>query len=81
MIHLRKRKFIVHDFFCTQCGLKMPLPRVKSMQRKGGHLKSIYCYRCKEKVNFIECNEQTFTSEQFQEYFNSKELEKICEKA
>ena len=47
---------IINDFFCTQCGFKISLPRKKSKKREGGHLKKIYCCTCKKEVNFVECN-------------------------
>lgn len=61
------RNLILNDFFCTQCGFKMPLPRKMSKKREGGHLKKLYCCRCKKEVNFVECNNQTYFYSDYQE--------------
>jgi hypothetical protein len=47
--------FTVSDFYCTCCGQKgIPAPRKASKQREKGHLKKMYCVRCKKLVNHIE---------------------------
>lgn len=56
---------LIHDFYCTQCGFKITLPRKKGKQRPAGHLKKIYCCNCKAEVNFVECNEINYTIEDY----------------
>lgn len=58
-------KIMVHDFYCTRCGSKgMIIPRVKGKLREPGHLKKLYCLKCKEEVNHAEINEK-YTYEDF----------------
>lgn len=45
------------DFYCLKCVSKITLPRRMSRIREKGHLKAIYCYNCKERVNHFEVRE------------------------
>ena len=47
--------FTVSDFYCVKCGEKgIPVARKMSQQRKGGHLKKLYCLSCKMETNHRE---------------------------
>jgi len=48
-----RKNFTISDFYCTECGTDMPLPRVKN-QREKGHIKDIYCPKCKQIKKFVE---------------------------
>ena len=52
--------FTISDFTCSVCGYHVPLPRSMSLQRQKGHLKCLWCPRCKGKQNFIEKREFDF---------------------
>lgn len=44
-----------HDFYCTKCGNKgLSLPRKIGQLREPGHLKRMYCFSCKDEINFAE---------------------------
>lgn len=49
-------KIYISDFFCTQCASRgIPIPRLKGREREPGHLKKLYCLRCKKEINHVEC--------------------------
>ena len=56
-----RRNLIINEFYCTRCGFKMELPRPKSKKRETGHLKNLYCCVCKEEMNFVECNNISYS--------------------
>ena len=44
------------SFYCTCCGNKgIPIARWRGAERNAGHLKKIYCLKCKKEVNHVEC--------------------------
>jgi hypothetical protein len=44
------------DFYCTKCGNKgIPIARKKGQEREAGHLKKIFCLKCQEETNHVEC--------------------------
>ena len=49
--------FIVeNEFYCTRCGSKgIPIVRKRGQEREAGHLKRIFCLKCQEEVNHVEC--------------------------
>lgn len=51
------KNFTISKFICSQCSGANFLPRKTSKQRERGHLKRIYCVKCKEEVNHIEHRE------------------------
>lgn len=60
-----KGNLLIHEFYCVRCGFKMELPRKKSKKRESGHLKKLYCCNCKEEINFVECNNISYTHEEY----------------
>lgn len=44
---------------CSDCGTIYPMIRVKAMQKKDGHIKNLWCYRCKEVKPHVENKEGT----------------------
>lgn len=59
-------------FFCTKCGREgIPVNRKKGQQRKGGHLKKLYCLYCGEEVNHAEIREVGgYNIDDFQQEYN-----------
>lgn len=51
----KKTQVVYSDFFCMKCGAKITLPRKKSHLWGAYHRKRLYCYSCKQELNFIEC--------------------------
>ena len=53
---MKTATLIESAFFCTQCGSKgIPIARQRGKEREAGHLKNIYCLKCKQKQNHVEC--------------------------
>ena len=46
--------FYTGSLFCEVCDFKMLIPRKKGQKRELGHIKHMYCPRCKETTGFIE---------------------------
>lgn len=67
-------RLMVHDFYCTRCGSKgMTVPRVKGKLREPGHLKKLFCLKCKEEVNHVEVIDNgKYSYEDFLMEFNNK---------
>lgn len=51
------RNYTISTFYCVQCSNSISLPRKSSRQREKGHLKKIYCVKCKCEVNHTEQRE------------------------
>ena len=46
---MKRLNMVRSDFFCMECGNKgIPLPRSQSRQREYGHIKDLYCCKCKK---------------------------------
>lgn len=58
--------FTVSEFYCTCCGTKgIPVPRKASKQRESGHLKKLYCLKCKVQTNHAEIRPFDYDKEDF----------------
>lgn len=51
---MKKRRFEISTLECTECGLRMYVPRPKGAKRPKGHIKHMYCVRCDKRVAFTE---------------------------
>ena len=50
----RQKKAVVSDFYCTKCASRgIPIARTGKL-REAGHLKKLYCLKCKKQTNFVE---------------------------
>lgn len=48
------------EFYCSKCGSKgIPILRKNGKMREAGHLKKLWCLKCKEEVNHVECKPGT----------------------
>ena len=54
VVNIRKRSYEISDMYCIKCRFHTTVPRPKSRRRKKGHLKWMWCPRCKKKMNFLE---------------------------
>jgi competence CoiA-like predicted nuclease len=52
--------------FCPKCGNIQIIFRKTSKQRKFGHYKNLYCYKCKETHNHIELKDQDVSKEEIE---------------
>lgn len=57
---MAKQKFTISQFYCKECGNKIPLPRKTGKQREKDHTKHIYCIKCKIKTPHNEVREFDF---------------------
>jgi hypothetical protein len=52
----RNNFLIDNEFYCTKCGNKgIPIARKKGQEREAGHLKKLFCLKCQEETNHVEC--------------------------
>ena len=58
------RSFTISKFLCIQCDSSTFLPRKLSKKKELGHLKKLYCLKCKEEVNHLEKRESEWGAEQ-----------------
>ncbi len=54
MRHRTKRYY--STLTCTECGLKMTIPRPRAQKRAEGHIKTMYCAKCDDIRDFVENN-------------------------
>lgn len=47
-------KMETSKLICEECGAIMQIPRKRGQRREKGHIKHMYCYKCKKKTAFIE---------------------------
>lgn len=52
----RRGNYAEHSFYCINCGNKgIPLMRKQGFKHEGMHRKKLYCVRCRQEVNHVEC--------------------------
>lgn len=51
---VRRRAWALSELKCNQCGNITPIQRRKALMRKGGHIKHLYCWKCKRETKQIE---------------------------
>jgi len=51
---MKRLHYVISDFVCQECDTVFPLPRNQGRQRKHGHVKDIWCPRCKRETKFKE---------------------------
>lgn len=55
---MRKQSIIETKLICPKCGNVQVIFRKASKQKEFGHLKKLWCYKCKKIINHFEiCNE------------------------
>lgn len=75
----RSRRPVVQDeFYCTICGSQgIPIARQKGRERAAGHLKKLFCLKCNQETNHIECKPfSKYTYEDFLIEFNYGNFDK-----
>ena len=50
----KRKPMMMSLFVCPECGLEMFLPGIHGSQRGKGHIKDIYCFKCKDVKKFKE---------------------------
>ena len=57
---MKNHQFYESEFYCTQCGSKgIPVQRKIGQEREAGHLKKLFCLKCKKDQNHVECRQWT----------------------
>lgn len=52
---MSKGKASLSDFYCTECGSRgIPIMRKAGQSREPGHLKKLFCLKCKRETNHVE---------------------------
>ena len=54
---MKKSNFELSDLVCTSCGNVFTIPRSHSLNRKIGHIKDLWCYRCNCVTKHYEVHE------------------------
>ncbi len=49
-----KGNMYISHLKCPECGLDFPIPRYRGRKREEGHIKDLYCPRCKAVRKMIE---------------------------
>ena len=52
----RRDWYNISTFVCPDCGTEMPIPRWLGRRREKGHIKDLYCPKCKKIQKFKEFN-------------------------
>ena len=51
---MSNRFIVISTLVCRDCGAKFPIPRKANQLREYGHIKDLWCYKCKSVTKFIE---------------------------
>lgn len=57
---MNKRLFTISTFKCPECGAEMYVPRKIGHERPKGHIKDLYCWKCKKVMKMQEKREFDF---------------------
>ena len=49
-----RRNFTISEVYCSDCGSMTTVPRKKNKQREKGHVKDLWCIRCKTTTKHVE---------------------------
>ena len=55
--------YTISYFMCPTCKHILPLPRNKSVKRKKGHIKDLYCIYCNKITEAIEMGEDRYITQ------------------
>lgn len=67
-------KYEIHDFYCMNCGNRLPLARKTNRLREPMHRKKLYCPYCNIEANMVEVKNYK-EKLKFQEMFANGEFE------
>jgi hypothetical protein len=51
---MSNRFIVISTLVCGDCGSKFPIPRKANQLREYGHIKDLWCYKCKRVAKFVE---------------------------
>ena len=56
---MRMKKAVMRKYLrCSECDAVMPIYRRKSSNRPNGHIKDLWCYKCKNETKHVEFREE-----------------------
>lgn len=53
------KSFIMRTFKCPECGEKFTASKGSGHRTPSGHVKMLWCYKCKLFTNMVQCEEGT----------------------
>lgn len=59
-----KQTTIETKLYCPRCGTTHIIYRKMAKQKKAGHYKNFYCYRCEDTHNHIELKDNIYSQEE-----------------
>lgn len=71
-----KRKIVETRLICPQCGNIQKIFRLASKRKNFGHLKALWCFKCKQRINHIEIKDENISFEELKEYIQRSNNEK-----
>ncbi len=75
-----KVKTEMHSFYCPNCGEKIyDLPRPVSHQYQKHHKKKLWCWKCHNTLNAVECRNDIEVYEFKQKFENGDYKEEVIE--
>lgn len=64
---MRKQSATPTGLYCPRCGEIHYIFRKTAKQKKVGHYKKFYCYKCKHTHNHIELKDYNYSKEELEE--------------
>lgn len=62
-----KQMAVPTKLYCPRCGTIHSIYRKAAKQKKEGHYKKFYCYKCKDTHNHIELKDYSYTEDELLE--------------
>ena len=59
---MRAKHYTISYFICSKCGKSLPLPRNRSLKRKKGHIKTLYCVFCNKETDTLETRDGDYVT-------------------
>lgn len=56
------RRVVQTSLYCSECGNKASIFRRKNRRKSFGHIKDLWCYKCKKVTKHIEAPDDDFVS-------------------
>ena len=72
---MRKQVMVYSKLNCKECGNYFMVPRKRAKRREEGHIKDLYCVKCKKTTKHIEDN-RSETEKFWEEFHSNREYQK-----
>lgn len=57
---MKRKKTVIRYFKCPECSVIITAPKSKSKGSEKGHIKTMYCYKCKQKRDFVLIDKEEY---------------------